>query len=66
MPDHSGSFLLITILALVTITLIFAMKYFSAGRIARLSTARNAGLDADLDEIKSRLSTIEKVLREVE
>jgi len=33
MAAHANTFLLITILALVTILLVFGMKYFSAARI---------------------------------
>jgi hypothetical protein len=36
MVDKASVFLLVTILVLVTILLIFAMKYFSAARQARL------------------------------
>lgn len=36
MADRASIFLLVTILVLVTILLIFAMKYFSAARGARL------------------------------
>ena len=33
MAAHANTFLLLTILVLVTILLVFGMKYFSAGRI---------------------------------
>lgn len=46
MADRASMFLLVTILILVTILLIFAMKYFSAARQARL---RIAGEDAYRD-----------------
>jgi hypothetical protein len=36
MAEHANTFLLLTILGLVTILLIFGMKYFSAGRQARV------------------------------
>ena len=36
MAQHASTFLLVTILALITVLLVFAMKYFSAGRQARL------------------------------
>ncbi len=62
MADHSSAFLLITILALVTIMLVFGMKYFSAARVARLQASH----DGDLAEIKQRLAAIEKILKEVE
>jgi hypothetical protein len=66
MADHSATFLLITILTLITIILIFGMKYFSAGRVARLQAARDGNLAADLADVKQRLAAIEKILKEVE
>lgn len=39
MADRAPMFLLVTILVLLTILLIFAMKYFSAARQARLQLA---------------------------
>jgi hypothetical protein len=66
MADHSSAFLLVTILAFITIILIFGMKYFSAGRTARLQAAHDGDLTADLADIKRRLATIEKILKEVE
>ena len=66
MADHSSVFLLITILAFVTILLIAGMKYFSAGRVARLQAASAGNLAADLAEIRTRLAAIEKVLKDVE
>lgn len=41
MADRAPIFLLVTILVLLTILLIFAMKYFSAARQARLQGAGN-------------------------
>ncbi len=41
MMEHSISFLLLTVLAFVVVLLIFGMKYFSAGRIARLRAAND-------------------------
>ncbi len=69
MPDHSSTFLLITILALIAIVLIAGMKYFAAGRTSKLQSAQDGEfrtLSADLAEIKSRLAAIEKILKEVE
>ena len=87
MAEHANTFLLLTILGLVTILLIFGMKYFSAGRQARLrfisegayrelaekgaavqsaSAVSLAAVQADLAEVKLKLTAIEKVLREVE
>ena len=39
MMDHSTAFSLLTIFAFAVVLLIFGMKYFSAGRIARLRAA---------------------------
>jgi len=36
MAEHANAFLLLTMPGLVTVLLIFGMKYFSAGRQARL------------------------------
>ena len=36
MADKAGIFLLVTILVLVTVIVVFAMKYFAAARQARL------------------------------
>jgi preprotein translocase subunit YajC len=87
MAEHAHTFLLVTILSLVTILLIFGMKYFSAARQARIragsedafresieksalvqtaSAASLAALQADFVEMKGKLTSIEKVLREVE
>lgn len=41
MADRAPIFLLVTILVLLTILMIFAMKYFSAARQARLQVAGN-------------------------
>jgi hypothetical protein len=41
MAEHANTFLLLTILVLVTILLVFGMKYFSAARIVHArATAR--------------------------
>jgi hypothetical protein len=62
MAEHAHPFLLVTILTLVTILLVFGMKYFSAARRG----ASLAGVAADFSEMKVRLTAIEKLLREVE
>jgi hypothetical protein len=62
MAEHAHPFLLVTILVLVTILLVFGMKYFSAARRA----ASIAAVQADFSEMKVRLTAIEKLLREVE
>ena len=87
MAQSADTFLLLTILTLVTILLVFGMKYFSAARQTqqRLShegayrdladkaaVAQTAGvaalakLEGDVAEMKAKLASIEKVLREVE
>jgi signal transduction histidine kinase len=43
MADKAGIFLLVTILVLVTIIVIFAMKYFVAARQARLRITSEDG-----------------------
>jgi hypothetical protein len=62
MAEHAHPFLLVTILVLVTILLVFGMKYFSAAR----REASIAAVQADFFEMKVRLTAIEKLLREVE
>jgi Tfp pilus assembly protein PilO len=42
MADKAAIFLLVTILVLVTIIIVFAMKYFAASRQARLQIASEA------------------------
>jgi hypothetical protein len=49
MAEHANTFLLLTILGLVTILLIFGMKYFSVGRQARMRLA-NEGAYRELAE----------------
>jgi hypothetical protein len=46
MADKASLFLLVTILVLVTIILVFAMKYFAAARQAGLQTASEDGYRA--------------------
>jgi hypothetical protein len=80
MADRPTLFLLVTILVLVTILLIFAMKYFAAARAARLritgedtyrelaERAVKAGEEsaATLASLKSGVSEIEARLANVE
>lgn len=87
MVDHAHIFLLVTILALVTILLVFGMKFFSAATQARARIAGDdefrelaaktmtaqaetaatlTSLRAELGEVKTRIASIEKVLKEVE
>ena len=79
MGEHANTFLLITILAFVTVLLVFAMKYFSAARQARLRIASedayrqlaqkavNAQAESAsaLAEITTRLAAVERILKEV-
>lgn len=69
MADHSNTFLLVTILVLATIILIAGMKYLSGARTARVAGQDGndiRALAAEMAEIKTRLGSIEKILREVE
>jgi uncharacterized membrane protein len=76
MAEHAHTFLLVTILALVTILLVFGMKYFSAARRDKAGVTRedayrelaekSVSVQADVSEMKTRLTAIEKLLREVE
>lgn len=87
MAQHANTFLLVTILVLVTILLTFAMKYLSAARQARsqiasadgyrelatkatatqsATAASLASVQAELSELKARLASVEKILKEVE
>jgi preprotein translocase subunit YajC len=63
MSGHGNTFLMITILALLTILLIAAMKYFVAARRAQADSAQ---MKPDLAEIKQRLAAIETILRQVD
>ncbi|WP_207461420.1 hypothetical protein [Azospirillum sp. SYSU D00513] len=86
MADRATIFLLITILVLVTVLLVFAMKYFSAAHQARLritsetayrdlaekavtaqaeSAAALSSLQGNVATINARLTTVEKVLKDV-
>ncbi len=51
MADHTGVFFLVTILTLVTVLLIFAMKYFAEARKARFG----ADAQARHDEMSARV-----------
>jgi uncharacterized membrane protein len=76
MAEHAHTFLLVTILVLVTILLVFGMKYFSAARRDRAGVTREdayrelaekaVSVQSDVSEMKLRLTAIEKLLREVE
>jgi len=87
MAEHANTFFLLSLLTLLTVLLVFGMKYFSVARQAAsriageegwrtLSTqsttaqaeagASIAALRNELSEIKARLASIEKVLKEVE
>ena len=87
MAAHANTFLLVTILVLVTILLVFGMKYFSAARavharangeeayrelaekavaLQAANAASQAAVQADFSEMNTRMTAIEKLLREVE
>ena len=86
MADRATTFLLVTILVLVTVLLIFAMKYASAARQAGLriasedayrdlaeravkaqaeSAAALSSLQASIADINARLTSVEKLLKDV-
>ena len=44
MADHASTFLLVTILVLITVVLLFGMKYFSASRQAMFRAAGDNSL----------------------
>lgn len=80
MPDRATYFLLVAILVLVTILLVFAMKYFSSARQVRTQIAGDNAyrelaertlkaqeeLTASLASIRSSVSQIEGRLASVE
>ena len=87
MASNGSTFLLLTILVLVTILLTFAMKYFSAARQMRSQFANGDGyrelaataaatqsetaaslatLQAELAEIRARLTSVEKLLKDID
>ncbi len=73
MVPHAHPFLLLSILVLLTVLIIFGMKYVAAGRAARIRddverdlTIGLASVKADLADMKGRLAAIEKILKEVE
>lgn len=86
MTGSASNFLLITILVLMTIVVVFDMKYVSPARQTRSRTASEdayrelarksaqaqsasaaalAMLQADVTELKTRLVSVETVLKEV-
>ncbi len=55
MADRASTFLLVTILVLVVVLLIFAMKYFTGARTARLKiTSEDAYRDLAARAVKSQ------------
>ena len=66
MADHSGSFVMITLLTLLTFVLIAGMRYLTLAWQAKVQAAADTGVKSDLADIRLRLAAIEKVLREVE
>lgn len=86
MIEHTHNFLIPTVFILITILLVFGMKYMSGARQARLrlagddtfrSLAEKATVaqslmtealitsKAELADVRARLTSIEKMLREV-
>ena len=73
MTEASSTFATLSILVLVVVLLVFAMKYAAAGYKARLDARRQtqsdealAALRQDVGALTTRLNTVEKLLREVE
>ncbi|WP_426128400.1 hypothetical protein [Pararhizobium sp. PWRC1-1] len=73
MTETSANFYPISILLLVAIFAVFAMKYAASAYRSRLDIKRVtgadeaiAGLHKDVTELRTRLNAIEKLLREVE
>ncbi len=64
MAPHAPAFFALSCLALLTLVLIFGMKYFSAAR-AGGGRASLAALQVDMAETKSRLAAIETLLKDV-
>lgn len=65
MSDHGNTFLVITILMLLTILLVAALKYVYGARQRQADSAQGAQVRSDLVEIKQRLAAIETILRQV-
>ena len=70
-------FLMMISLPLITVLLIFAMRYFAAVQQAKVRVAADqadrlntektlAAMAATLDDVKLRVTSIEKMLREVD
>lgn len=73
MTETSANFYPISILFLVAIFAVFAMKYAASAYRSRLEIKRAtntdeavAGLRTEVTELRVRLNAIEKLLREVE
>lgn len=60
-PDHAHHFFLLTLLTLGAIVFLIAMRTFADARRSRRPDQSNA----DMIEVKGRLASIEKILREV-
>lgn len=73
MAEASASFVLISILVVVAVLAVFAMKYASAAYRTRAEATRQTAADEQLAALRqevsalaARVGTIEKLLREVE
>ena len=68
-PDAAHHFFVLAVLALATIFAIFAMRTFAAARQGRRGSAQGAdvlaAMQRDLGEVKSRIASVETMLREV-
>ena len=72
MTDPATTFFTLSILTLLAVLMIFGMKYFSAGRIARARAHADGevltllkDLQENSNDMKRRLSSVERTLNEV-
>jgi len=80
MADHANTFLLVTILVLITLVLLFGMKYFSAARqamfraasddslrqLAEMSATAQAASAASLTAVQSDVAEVKTRLAAIE
>jgi predicted negative regulator of RcsB-dependent stress response len=66
MTEHSIAFFLLTVLALAIVLIIFGMKYFSAGRIARLRAASDIPYKDFMEKLIAAQSTNASALAAVQ
>ena len=64
MAEHAHAFFTLSLLTLAVVLLVFGMKYFSAARQAG-GRAKLFALQDELIDVKTRLASIEKLLKDV-